>query len=332
MQDFTSQVFLLLAVFLNFSSTVFSLYAPNENNISLNAKFQELTAGTLWVSDWMHGIELSNQKAYHEAIDCFSQAIEKIDKNSISRFAIYNDRAHAFREKEDFQKALDDYSYVIEHSFHFSSDLLIARYGRAAVYCLIDQKDFAFQDISFLMKFDPNLPRVEIIENYIVINNFDHALLDEYGLFAFKQSILDVHVCSSIDDVHFLPGKKCIINASYSYLDDVVMRDFEPDLLARAMVSVQFCSDKKNDKKTRETEIQECKAYCTAAARAGEVACFLLAAKPAQMACVALLEIALFRCTSCCEIGMGQCIDKFMHAMEPHIKNFINSGELQNYM
>lgn len=122
-----------------------------------------------------------NENRLDEAIDLYTQCIEKGDLGLKNLIVAYNDRGNAHGKKSDLQSALADFNKVIE----LNPEDPDAFYNRGLTYKKLAKIDRAFRDYSEAIKRNPRYAKAynnrgaiygQRGEFYDAITDFNHAI------------------------------------------------------------------------------------------------------------------------------------------------------------
>ena len=144
-------------------------------------------------SDWFRlGTQSLDSLNYSDAIGYFSMAIYLEPEQP----APYAYRGDAFREEEEYLKAIEDYTRLMK----LMSDDYIGYLGRAIAYRALGNQNSAINDLSKAIEKFPNDEGLYVVRggNYADIREFDKACADFN--YAIKLGATDLDVINFIED------------------------------------------------------------------------------------------------------------------------------------
>lgn len=167
-----------------------------------------------WFNHWVSGMNLFQNKNYNEAIAEFSQAINFCEVNAKmdeSHVHLYNDRGQALMLSNQHTEAIADFSKVIESQQAPIQQTIRALWGRTTCYGIVEDCENFQLDYEKLKITDPDYPKVEYTNDYVIFRNFNCSALTSHAKSKFCCAMIHLDICKSKEDILFTDTGVCLV-------------------------------------------------------------------------------------------------------------------------
>jgi tetratricopeptide (TPR) repeat protein len=148
-----------LCLLLYFTSFVNFIQAAEEN---------------VWISNCFQAAQYEKNGNFKKAAEEYTKAIESMRPDRISNYLnLYIERGliytcEGYLVPENYEKAIQDFSFVINYPQVSKENHVSALAERAQAYLLSGKRDLFIKDIQDLEELDPNIISYEENENYVI--------------------------------------------------------------------------------------------------------------------------------------------------------------------
>lgn len=147
---------------------------------SLPLRAEELQDG--WVGDWLQAMEFSKeQEKYGKSIAAYTAAIDRLQllKHKQLQLEIINERGNLLFKMLNFSDAINDFSYVLEHSLTNQEQRIEALWGRSKAYL----------GSGLFQKFQEDMKRLDQLQDFIqtVVDTANYSII-KVNPFVFRES------------------------------------------------------------------------------------------------------------------------------------------------
>lgn len=164
-----------------------------------------------WSNRWTSGIMAVQNKQYEEAIAEYTKAIEVLEKEGLilDHLYLYNSRGQAYLFFDKFEEALKDFKTVAHNQKASATDKILAQWGMTRSYALLGDVENFQKEFAKVKDLDPEYPKVESNEDYIIFRNFhsDSPCVKDY----FAEALVKLEICDYLEDVIFTETGICLI-------------------------------------------------------------------------------------------------------------------------
>jgi tetratricopeptide (TPR) repeat protein len=170
-----------------------------------------------WIQCWMTGVELSkNQNDYPEALKAYTAAI-KADPSQISNHLyLYNERGKLCLKMQEFNQAIQDFSFVLGHNGANREEMLDALWGRGQAYLAMGKTEEFEKDRKQLDALEPFVTTLEDNPDYLIVKMGSHVWRDPQSRERFVKILLTQKKIRTKQDVTFTPSGLAIIKKAKS--------------------------------------------------------------------------------------------------------------------
>lgn len=171
------------------------------------------SSSTYWVNCWMTGVELSkNRHEYPEAIKAYTAAIKNQPSDQISQHLyLYNERGRLYLKMDEHQKAIQDFSFVLDHPNVNKEEMLDALWGRGQAYLASGKAQEFETDRKRLDEIEPFVRPLEDNQDYLILKMGNHVARDPQSQERFVKVLLIQKKIKSKQDVTFTPSGLAIV-------------------------------------------------------------------------------------------------------------------------
>jgi len=253
-----------------------------------------------WENCWLQGRDYHSNSQFQEASSAFDQAIDLMSEEDLDKYPyVLSDRAQSDYKLENYSKVLEDTKKALMSKNLTDYERLHCALTRMATFRQLGDEDSSMEEYKKYMIGCPLFPKLDYLENKIVIRNVPDCELYKYYT---KHQMLAKY-CECEQDIQEY-GKTWIINKTKRQNHDL-------NLLRRDNLVVRG--------KTPE-QIEACVNTCNRLADSAAYCCYLLplptvlsgpvTATTCGIACLALVEQLRLDCAECCRYSEEACANK----------------------
>jgi tetratricopeptide (TPR) repeat protein len=258
-----------------------------------------------WLSYWEAANKYSEEKNFPKAIECYSSAIEIIEKaDSDSPLFAYNERGMAYFRNGNFEKAIFDFNKVIKSYLQnpISSNLsqaVNALWSHLGICSHLNLRKQASKDFEKIIELDPHFPKVKHKGNILIISNLDFSESEETKEI-FSSVMIKLGVCENKQDLTYYSSGVCVIKLSEKFQASLAMYD----------PRCKTC--KPNNRRNLPSataahvnprKLIECKKWCDDVSYSAGLGCAWCKTPIGKAACAAALYSIKTGCHWCCSEG-----------------------------
>jgi len=171
-----------------------------------------------WIEHWNQAVKLTDQNKYAEAISAYTKAIVESPQDK-KHLYLFNERGNARvlnhlclgSETDGFEKAISDFTFVIDYSDVGKQELMDALQGRARALLLSGKPKQFEADFNRLNDIEPQILEEEITPQYEVVKIGNMFLKDPNGLKSIKTMYVSREDVETEKDVIGTPSGRFII-------------------------------------------------------------------------------------------------------------------------
>lgn len=185
----------------------------------LLANFIQASEDAAWMSNCFQAAKYQKEGAYKKAIEEYTKAIESLGSNRISDYLnLYIERGliytcEGYSQAINFEKAIQDFNFVINHPRASKENRISALEGRAQVYLMLGKHDLFVKDVNDIDEMDPTIIGGEENENYVIFKVSNRLPKIEKS---YIQALIGQHAIESEKDIIFTSSGMGMIKKSKS--------------------------------------------------------------------------------------------------------------------
>lgn len=166
-----------------------------------------------WEDRWASGVAVCSDKNFAQAIIDFTDAINMLEAANNSDYPfVYVDRGKVSLLLNDYYAAITDFETALSSPALSIKDQVRALTGEAIAFSRMGMADQMLSKLDALKAADPQFPKVEILEHYVIIRNLPKSKGYRQAL---KCLLIHSNLCESVKDIVIYPSdtliavKKC---------------------------------------------------------------------------------------------------------------------------
>ncbi len=174
---------------------------------TLRISLIQATGENTWISNCFQAAQYEKNGDFKKAIEEYTKAIESLGPDRISNYLnLYIERGlvyiyEGYREPKNYEKAIQDFSFVINHAQASKENHISALAERAQAYLLAGKRNHFVKDIQDLEGMDPNIMSYEENENYVIFKMGNRLRSNKTVEKSLIQMLIGRHSIHSEDDV-----------------------------------------------------------------------------------------------------------------------------------
>jgi tetratricopeptide (TPR) repeat protein len=136
-------------------------------------KFIQASDGD-WMNHCFQAAQYERKGEFSKTVEEYTKAMEILGSNRIANYlSLYIERGLAYTckgylEPKNYEKAIEDFNFVINHPQANQENIISALWNRAQVYLLSGKLDHFVKDIKNLEKIDPTIISYEESDEYVI--------------------------------------------------------------------------------------------------------------------------------------------------------------------
>lgn len=262
-----------------------------------------------WLSHFLLAETYFSEKNYASAVEEYSIAIS-LSKESLF---LYLQRGKTYELMKLNEQAWTDFDYVVNQSNAFSHELIQGLWGRARMYLCLNEYENCKKDFDKVKEIDPNFPQILSNNQTIVWRNVNPAFLCKQLKEKYINSLIEVGVCSSREDVKFSDNGLCIIKKRNAF--DCQNHNDQKNNCENCEFSNKEILSFLIGKPSKETN---CIYWCDRVFVTAQVICSRAVNVWCAALCVGVAETCKQQCYVCCQSGSfyEKCVKPFENFLE----------------
>jgi tetratricopeptide (TPR) repeat protein len=191
-------------------------------SFALFTNFIQAAEENAWISNCFQAAQYKNHGDFKKAAEEYTKAIESLGPDRISNYLnLYIERGlvytfKGYLEPKNYEKAIQDFTFVINHPQVSKENYVSALAERAQAYLLSEKRDNFVKDIQNLEEMDPNIISYEENENYVIFKMGNRLRLNKKIEKALIQTLIGRHSISSEEDIILTTSGIGFIKKSHS--------------------------------------------------------------------------------------------------------------------
>lgn len=186
--------------------------------LSVYLELAQASSSQDWIECWMTGVDLSkNHKQYSEALKAYTAAIKAQDSSqNLIYLYLYNERGQLCLKMKEFNQAIQDFSFVLNHSEANKEEIIDALWGRGQAYLALNKIEEFEKDRKQLDTLEPFLTTVEEYPDYLILKLGDHVWRDPQSQERLIKVMLMQKKIKTKQDVILTPSGLAIVKKAKS--------------------------------------------------------------------------------------------------------------------
>ena len=174
---------------------------------------ESLSQSDIWIDNWIEGITYSKEsKNYPKAIEAYSKTIRDLKQNNeFLKIELEIERGNLYFKGFDFDKAIKDFSSVIENNQATKSQRVAALWGRSMSYLASGKIQEFTKDADFREGLQPFITTIQETKKYSVVKFDPYFLHDTVRQKRLVGVLLMLKKINSQNDVIFAENGLAII-------------------------------------------------------------------------------------------------------------------------
>lgn len=176
-----------------------------------------------WINNCFKAAQYEKDGNYKKAIEEYSNAIEILKPSQISdylnlyieRGLVYKDAG--FLDPKNYEKAIQDFTFVIDHPRASKENRISALAERAQVYLFSGKQEFFVKDTQYLEEIEPNVILYDENEEYVFFKMGNRLRSNKILEKSMIQALIAKHAIDSENDVILTSSGIGIIKKSKSF-------------------------------------------------------------------------------------------------------------------
>ena len=171
-----------------------------------------------WLENWINAVELAKDRQnYPKAIENYTASIQTLDPNpSAILFILLNERGNLYLKSLDFDHAIKDFYFVLNHSESNREQKIEALWGRSKAHIGMGKIREFQNDCEQLEQLEAFATTIEENKNFAIFKLASYILRDPKSQEIFSNLLLAQKEIQTKKDVTFTPSGLVIIRKNSS--------------------------------------------------------------------------------------------------------------------